>query len=100
MRDFRLNGGFANRKRVIFAEMVTCEDKTRVSRVKWGILEEKMCDFRINGGFAKRMRDFCLKNGFAKKKCDFRLNGGFVKRKRVIFRLNGGFSKRKRVIFA
>ena len=46
------------------------EEKTRGSRVKWGILEEKK-------------RDFCL-------------NGGFAKRKRVIFGLNGGFAKRKR----
>ena len=61
--------------------------RKRVFRVKWGILEEKMCDVRLNGGFAKRKRDF-------------RLNRGFAKTKRVIFWVNGGFSKRKRVIFA
>ena len=41
-RDFRLNGGFAKRKCVIFAQK--------------GICEEKMRDFRLNGGFAKRKR--------------------------------------------
>ena len=41
-RDFRLNGGFAKRKRVI--------------SLKWGVCELKMRDFRLNGGFAKRKR--------------------------------------------
>ena len=39
---FRLNGGFANRKRDFL--------------VKRGIWEEKTRDFRLNGGFAKRKR--------------------------------------------
>ena len=51
-RDFRLNGGFAKRKRVIFA--------------KWGILENKTHDFRLNGEFSKmKTRDFRLNGGFA-----------------------------------
>ena len=58
MRDFRLNGGFAKRKRVIFG---------------------------LNGGYANT-RDFRLNGGFAKRKrVIFGLNGGFAKRKRVIF---------------
>ena len=40
-RDFRLNGGFAKRKRVIF-------------KLKGGICEEKTCDFCLNGVFEKR----------------------------------------------
>ena len=73
MRDFRLNGGFPKRKRVIFAKM--------------GDLRKRVI-FWLNGGFAKR------------KRVIFGLNGGFAKRKRVICGLNGGFSKRKRVIFS
>ena len=42
-RDFRLNGGFSKRKRVIFG-------------LKLGILEEKTRDFCLNGGFAKKDR--------------------------------------------
>ena len=57
---FRLNGGFANRKRDF--------------QVKRGICEEKTCDFRLNGGFAETR--------------DFRLNGGFEKTR--VFCLNGG----------
>ena len=55
-RDFRLNGGFAKRKRVIFGLNGISEEKTRDFRLKWGICEEKTCDFRLNGGFAKRKR--------------------------------------------
>ena len=40
-RDFRLNGGFSKRKRVIF--------------IKWGISEEKTRDFRLDEGFAKTL---------------------------------------------
>ena len=43
-RDFRLNGGFAKRKRVIFGLNEVSEEKTR--------------DFCITGGFAKRKRVF------------------------------------------
>ena len=43
MRDFRLNGGFAKRKCVIFG-------------LNGGILEEKMRDFHLNVGFLKRKR--------------------------------------------
>ena len=68
---FWLNGGFAKRKRVIFAYM--------------GIWEEKMRVFRLNGGFAKT-RDFRVKWKIPEEKMrDFCLNGGFVKRKRVFF---------------
>ena len=65
MRDFRLNGGFpkrkrmifwcnggfAKRKRMIFASMGDL--RKRVIFVKCWILEEKTRDFRLNGGFAK-----------------------------------------------
>ena len=84
MRDFRLNGGFPKRKRVIFwchggfektrdfrVKSWILEGKTRDFLVKWGICEEKTRDFRFNGGFEKTR--------------DFRLNVGFTKRKRVIF---------------
>ena len=40
-RDFRLNGGFAKRKRVIFG-------------LNGGFANTR--DFRLNGGFAKRKR--------------------------------------------
>ena len=86
--DFRLNGVFSKRKRVIFAKMGDFrEENTRFS-LKWQISEEKTRDFHLNGGFAKRKRVICG------------LNGGLLKRKRVIFGLNGRFAKRKRVIFA
>ena len=71
--DFRLNGGFAKRKRVIFTYMGHLRRENAWFLLKWGILEEKTRDFRLNGGFSKM------------KMCDFRLNGGFPKRKRVIF---------------
>ena len=41
-RDFRLNGGFPKRKRVIL--------------LKCGILGDKTVDIRLNGGFPKRKR--------------------------------------------
>ena len=71
-RDFRLNGGFEKRKRVIFASMADvcrenacfphkqgiCKLKTCDLWVKWGILEEKTRDFCLIGGLAKRKRMF------------------------------------------
>ena len=73
MRDFRLNGGLAKIKRVIFVKCWILEEKTRGFRVKRGILEEKTRDFRVEWGICEeKSRDFCL-------------NGGFAKRKRVIF---------------
>jgi len=86
-RDFRLNGGFEKRKRVIFASMADvcrenacfphkqgiCKLKTCDLWVKWGILEEKTRGFRVKLGVCEE------------KSRDFRLNGGFAKRKRVIF---------------
>ena len=56
MRDFRLNGGFAKRKRVIFAYMGICKKKMRDFRVKLGICDEKTRDFCLNAVFAKRKR--------------------------------------------
>ena len=70
---FWCNGGFAKRKRVIFASM--------------GDLRKRVI-FGLNVGFSKR------------KRVIFWLNGGFEKRKRMIFGLNGRFLNRKRVIFA
>ena len=54
-RDFRLNGGFPKRKRVIFC-LNGGFAKTCDFRVKWRISEEKTRDFCLNGGFAKRKR--------------------------------------------
>ena len=69
---FWLNGGFAKRKRVIFAYML---DSRR----------ENSWFFVLIGGFAKRKRViFRFNVGFEKTR-DFRLNGGFAKRIRVIF---------------
>ena len=62
-RDFRLNRGFAKRKRDLW--------------LKWGILEEKTRDFRLNGGFVKG------------KHVVHGSNGGFAKRKCVIFAYMG-----------
>ena len=56
-RDFRLNRGFAKRKRDFLVKWGICEEKTHDFLVKWGICEEKTRDFRLNGGFEKT-RDF------------------------------------------
>ena len=53
MRDFRLNGGFPKRKRVIF----WCHggfEKTRDFLVKWGILEGKTHDFLVKWGILEQ----------------------------------------------
>ena len=52
-RDFRLNGGFTKRKRVIFTKMGGLREKMCFP-LQWGIREEKTRDFRINVGFSKR----------------------------------------------
>ena len=57
--------GDSRRENALFSlNWRTCEEKTDVFRVKWGILEEKICDFFFNGGFAKRKRDFRINMGF------------------------------------
>ena len=67
-RYFRLNEGFANRKRVIFwVKWGIREEKTRDFRVKWGICEEKTRDFRLNRGFAKRKRVIFAKMGDSRR---------------------------------
>ena len=53
-RDFRLNGGFAKRKRDFQVKWGICEKKTRDFHVKWGIFREKMCDLGDKGVFLKR----------------------------------------------
>ena len=72
-RDFRLNGGFEKRKRVIFAYMGDLRRENSWFSLKWGILEEKTRDFRVKWRILEE------------KTRDFRLNGGFAKRKCVIF---------------
>ena len=68
MCDFCLNVGFRTRKLVVFwVNWGICEEKTRDFRlnvgfakrkrdfqVKWEISEEKTRDFRLNGEFEKR----------------------------------------------
>ena len=72
-RDFRLNGGFAKRKCVIFGEMRDLRRENVRFSLTWGILDEKTGDFRVKLGILEE------------KTGDFRLNGGFAKRKCVIF---------------
>ena len=72
MRDFRLNGGFAKTKHVIFAYMGDLRRENVWFSLKWGILEEKTRDFRVKWVVCE------------KKTRDFRLNEGFANRKRVI----------------
>ena len=54
--DFRLNGGFPKRKRMIYALMRDLRRENAGFSPKCGICEEKTRDFHINGGFAKRKR--------------------------------------------
>ena len=55
-RDFRLNGGFSKRKRVIFASMGDLRRENDRFSHKWWICKEKKHDVSQNGGFAKRKR--------------------------------------------
>ena len=55
---FKLNGGFAKRKRVIFAKIDDSQRENARFSLKWGFCEGKTCDFRLNVGFLKRKRVF------------------------------------------
>ena len=56
IHDFRLNGGFPKRKRVIFAKMGDFREENKGLSPKWGIFKDKMHDFHLNGGFSKKKR--------------------------------------------
>ena len=74
---FGLNGGFAKRKRMIYALMRDLRRENAGFSLKWGICKEKTRDFRVKCGIG------------LEKTRDFRINGGFEKRKRVIFAYMG-----------